>query len=131
MSYPLYLSSLDDCSALPEGVCRLFVARVPCKNLKERGLYHVPQLAPSSALLTDYKRRGLSWSGYVERFAAEAKAMTPFLRRVTDSLARYPVALVCYCNERRCHRYLLADLLRGLVPDLEVVDFRREESLFD
>jgi uncharacterized protein YeaO (DUF488 family) len=93
---------------------------VPKAEIARRGYYDVwlPELAPSEALV----RAGLGartekeWKSFVRRYRAEMKR--PPAARLLDLLAALShdaeLSVGCYCeDEARCHRSVLAELLRG------------------
>jgi uncharacterized protein YeaO (DUF488 family) len=75
-------------------------------------------LSPSWALLNDYKAKRISWDGYIERFVREmenplAKEM---MLRLGNLSRTKDVYLVCFEKKGNCHRFLLVDMIRKLVP---------------
>jgi uncharacterized protein YeaO (DUF488 family) len=83
----------------------------------------LPLLAPSAALLQWIHARGAAddaaWAQFVRRYRAEMLNHTDS-RQAIQLLAalarRTPLALGCHCaDERRCHRSVLADLVRAVV----------------
>jgi uncharacterized protein (DUF488 family) len=80
---------------------------------------HLPDLAPSRALLDAYRARQLSWDDYARRYRALLVE-----RDVLSSLPRTLVDGGCFlCSEHlpdRCHRALLVEHLAVQWPDLRV-----------
>jgi len=75
-------------------------------------------LSPSWALLNDYKAKKITWDGYIERFLREMD--NPLARDTMVSLGnlskKKDVYLVCFERKGNCHRFLLLDMIRKLVP---------------
>jgi uncharacterized protein (DUF488 family) len=82
---------------------------------------HMPQLAPSAEILSDY-RAGMEWTDYVERFEALMDE-----RGIPDSLKRkeFEEHTSCLlCSEHtpeHCHRRLVAERLAVHWEDVEIV----------
>ncbi len=83
------------------------------------GYEHRPELAPTEEIMDGYKKRGLSWAEYEERFA---KLMAG--RRVEDLIAASELDRACLlCSEPKpdkCHRRLVAEYLRDKWGDVEI-----------
>lgn len=78
-------------------------------------------LAPSDELLSDYRKRRISWSEYERRFLELMKA-----RRIEDQVSQrlfdIPTALLCSEPKAdKCHRRLVAEYLSRLWPDVAVL----------
>ncbi len=75
-------------------------------------------LSPSWALLNDYKAKKITWDGYIERFVREMDS--PLARDTMVSLGTLAkskdVYLVCFERKGNCHRFLLVDMIKKLVP---------------
>jgi uncharacterized protein YeaO (DUF488 family) len=79
----------------------------------------VPELAPSAALLSWAQAvpwTAARWTQFVRRYRAELRA--PPVRRLLEMLAALSrtasFSIGCYCaDESRCHRAVLADILRA------------------
>jgi uncharacterized protein (DUF488 family) len=80
---------------------------------------HLPELAPTPALLDAYRRGAASWETYADGYRALLEE-----RRVAAALSRDLVHRACFlCSEHlpdRCHRSLLAEHLATRWPDLRV-----------
>ena len=82
---------------------------------------HEPLLAPTQALLDDYKKRKGSWEEYEAGFLRLMEE-----RRVEHALSRdlldRPTVLLCSEPEPDCcHRRLVAEYLRGKWGDLAII----------
>lgn len=79
---------------------------------------HVPQLAPTRAMLEEYRRNG-DWGAYERQFLRLLRE-----RRVEQSVSREIIAEGCLlCSEdepHRCHRRLVAEYLREHWGGLEI-----------
>lgn len=72
-------------------------------------------VAPSKPLVMAFKKAGLPWDEYVERYWAEIRpeAIEALRRRAK----RETITLLCGCeDEAHCHRGLLAARLAALKP---------------
>ena len=91
------------------------------KTWKELGIHlYMPELAPSRALLQQYKKRDgtqMSWNHFLTLFVAELgnlsnkKARRAF--RLLDRLSQqFYIELLCYEEDGEpCHRYTVRDIL--------------------
>ena len=81
---------------------------------------HVPVLAPSNDLLSDYRAGDMTWDEYTERYLDLLEE-----RGVEDELERGLFAnAVLLCSEdtpERCHRRLAAEYLQRHWGDIEIV----------
>jgi uncharacterized protein YeaO (DUF488 family) len=81
---------------------------------KSRVDEYTTKVAPSRALLREFKHEGLTWEDYVPRYLEEMgapEAMTTIARfaKLAESKT---ITLMCICeDESRCHRSLLRDLI--------------------
>ncbi|HZY05689.1 MAG TPA: DUF488 family protein [Anaeromyxobacteraceae bacterium] len=94
---------------------------VPRSEFARRDYYDVwfPDLAPSAAAVSQGLRAASDreWVAFARRYRREMAAPGP--RRALELLAalshRTDLSVGCYCqDERRCHRSVLRELLRGL-----------------
>lgn len=93
---------------------------VPKSQYASRNFYDVwvPDLSPSAETIKDFlsgEQTGAGWRRFEKRYRAEMKAPAP--ARLLDLLAALSkstnFSVGCYCeDERRCHRSILARLLR-------------------
>lgn len=71
---------------------------------------HLPSLAPTQELLTDYRKKRIDWSGYTVRFLELMRE-----RRVEETISRETLDAGCLlCSEHQphhCHRRLVAEYL--------------------
>lgn len=81
---------------------------------------HLPILAPTQAMLDDYKKQKGSWDEYAVRFLRLIRE-----RRVEETMARETLAGGCLlCSEataEHCHRRLVAEYLRNHWGGIQVV----------
>ena len=90
---------------------------------------HIPELAPSEELLTDYLKQlgkkkydNRAWHDYVQRFQNEVLSK-PIAGRFKKSTENFN-SICLLCSEKEpdyCHRRLLAEHFKKHVPDIEVV----------
>jgi uncharacterized protein (DUF488 family) len=80
---------------------------------------HRPDLAPTQAMLDDYKKHGISWTAYEDRFLELIKN-----RRVEDTVPQELLDnAVLLCSEdkaQHCHRRLVAEYLEQRWDDVTI-----------
>ncbi len=83
------------------------------------GYEHIPDLAPTQELLTDYRKRRVDWPGYAARFIELMKD------RAVENLDRERFNEACLlCSEdlaHKCHRRLVAEYLRHKWGDVNIL----------
>jgi uncharacterized protein (DUF488 family) len=82
---------------------------------------HVPLLAPTKELLSDYRKKRIDWPEYERRYIALLDA-----RNVANVLDKelFSVRSALLCSEAtaaKCHRRLAAEYLKSHWPDVVVV----------
>lgn len=82
----------------------------------------IPKLAPSTELLNAYKYEDLPWEQLVERYTKEVlNTQEELLGKLVALLESGTVTLLCWEETADfCHRKLLADACKLLVPDLQI-----------
>ena len=82
---------------------------------------HEPRLAPTQALLDDYKKRKGTWQEYEQRFMAlMAERRIEAMLSASDFETR--TALLCSeASAEHCHRRLVCDYLADHWPDIRAV----------
>jgi uncharacterized protein YeaO (DUF488 family) len=116
MAGKLYLVSVSNLKKLPTNIfVKLLITR---KKLDIAGVAYAPKLAPSKQLFNKYLKEWKNkppeewWDKYSTIFNEELKYKKPQLRRLYKLLSvGIDVALICFCNRKECHRYLVADYL--------------------
>ncbi|HWF32180.1 MAG TPA: DUF488 domain-containing protein [Solirubrobacteraceae bacterium] len=91
------------------------------RELVGAGYAHEPLLAPTQALLDEYKKRNGEWSDYEAKFLALMEE-----RQIERVLAisdfEQPTALLCSeATAEHCHRRLVCEYLAGRWPDVHPV----------
>lgn len=80
---------------------------------------HLPELAPTQAMLDAYKKNGGDWDTYEKQFLALMAE-----RQIETSIDKNLVAGACLlCSEatpHHCHRRLVAEYLRGKWGDVDI-----------
>ena len=81
---------------------------------------HVPLLAPTKDILSDYRKKKIDWPEYERRFLALMDE-----RQVAENLDRslFSVPAVLLCSEasaEQCHRRLVAEHIRRRWGNIEV-----------
>ncbi len=76
-------------------------------------------LSPSWTLLNAYKAKKIDWDGYISGFMhemdnPECKAE---MLRIGELARTKDVYLVCFERVGNCHRFLLVDMIKGLMLD--------------
>ncbi|MCS7062903.1 MAG: DUF488 domain-containing protein [Methylacidiphilales bacterium] len=81
---------------------------------------HVPDLAPTQALLKAYKNKEISWDEYEKRFLELMET-----RKIEDHVSKEIISDGCLlCSEdqpHHCHRRLVAEYLKYHWGDIEIV----------
>ena len=90
-----------------------------CEAILSIGYLHVPELAPTQAMLDEYKKSRGSWPEYEKKFLDLMAE-----RRAEDAVAREVIDGGCLlCSEatpENCHRRLVAEYLRSKWGGLEI-----------
>ena len=89
---------------------------------------HVPSLAPTKELLSDYRKKRISWSIYETRFIELMKS-----RRIESDLSPEIVHNGCLlCSEdqpHHCHRRLVAEYLKEHWGELQIEHLGLKQSV--
>src|SRR5659263_789759 len=89
-------------------------------------------LSPSWDMLNEYLARKITWDGYISRFLREMD--TPVSRadmlRIGELARTRDVYLVCFEKKGNCHRFLLVDMIKGLMP-VSYTHLRAHETRHD
>lgn len=83
-----------------------------------------PELAPPTSLLGDYYKRSLSWADFESRFDKHlaSSAATAALNKLIELSYYGTAAILCTEGEpKKCHRRLVAEKCKLIVPELIVV----------
>ncbi len=90
-----------------------------CESILSIGYLHLPELAPTQAMLDEYKKNHGTWSDYEEKFLhlmAERKVEDTVEREVVDG-----GCLLCSeANPENCHRRLVAEYLQSKWGEIEI-----------
>lgn len=90
-----------------------------CETIISIGYLHLPELAPTQAMLDEYKKERGSWSGYEAKFLALMAE-----RKVEETVAREGIDGGCLlCSEptpENCHRRLVAEYLQSKWGGMEI-----------
>lgn len=116
MAGKLYLVSVSNLKKLPTDIyVKLLITR---KKLDIAGVLYAPKLAPSAQLFSKYLKEWRNkspnewWDKYSTIFNKELTYKKPQLQRLYSILdIGIDIALICFCNRKECHRYLVADYL--------------------
>lgn len=75
-------------------------------------------LSPSWELLSAYKNGRITWDKYIKRFIKEMDNHPSRyeMLRIGELAKSRDVYLVCFERKGNCHRFLLMDMIRKLVP---------------
>ncbi len=72
-------------------------------------------LGPSTSLLEEWRRGGLSWEEFSRRYAAEVSRQQQLLAALLGLTAKWDITLLCGCrDEAHCHRTLLKWIIEGV-----------------
>ena len=83
------------------------------------GYVHEPLLAPTKELLDNYKKHGMRWAGYEERFL-ELMHDRQIEKAVSPELIDNSVLLCSEEKPHHCHRRLVAEYLREHWGDVQI-----------
>jgi uncharacterized protein YeaO (DUF488 family) len=90
-----------------------------CEAILSIQYVHLPELAPTQAMLDEFKKNHGDWSDYEEKFLSLMAE-----RKVEDTLAREVIDGGCLlCSEptaEECHRRLVAEYLQRKWGDVEI-----------
>jgi uncharacterized protein (DUF488 family) len=90
-----------------------------CEAILSIGYLHLPELAPTQAMLDGYKKNHGSWLDYEKRFLGLMAE-----RKVEDTMAREVIGGGCLlCSEatpENCHRRLVAEYLQSKWENVEI-----------
>ena len=90
-----------------------------CQEILSIGYLHLPELAPTQAMLDAYKKKHGSWPDYEKTFLALMAE-----RKVEDTVAREAIDGACLlCSEptpENCHRRLVAEYLQNKWAGVEI-----------
>ena len=90
-----------------------------CEAILSIGYLHLPELAPTQAMLDGYKKNHGSWPDYEKTFLALMAG-----RKVEDTVAREAIDGGCLlCSEptpENCHRRLVAEYLQSKWGGVEI-----------
>ncbi len=79
-------------------------------------------LAPPPRMIGDYYKRGLSWQEFETRFCEYLRSKTKVLETLIKLARGFNVTILCTeKSPEHCHRRLVAEACRNLVPSLQVV----------
>jgi hypothetical protein len=75
-------------------------------------------LSPSWDTLNKYKVEKITWDGYIERFLREMDnpVSSAEMLRIGNLAKTRDVYLLCFERKGNCHRFLLVDMIKKLVP---------------
>lgn len=92
------------------------------RNLSNIDYFHDKQFAPSERLFDSYKKKYITWEDYEEAFAALMAT-----RRIDDYIRKNYADKESYCllcsevSPENCHRRLVAEKIRDVLGDVEIV----------
>lgn len=97
---------------------------VPKSEFAKRDFYDVwlPELAPSQELVTKALSGAIPWSSFVKSYRREMRDAEHLIGLLAALSKTTSFSVGCYCeDETRCHRSVLAELLReaGAVVTLD------------
>jgi uncharacterized protein YeaO (DUF488 family) len=81
----------------------------------------LPILAPSCALLSEFKKHAITFEVFTRRYQSEMRSADPshVIQLVAAMALRQPVALGCFClDPGRCHRSILYQLVLDAAASL-------------
>ena len=85
---------------------------------------HQPALGPSSKLIGNYYKRGLSWEDFSKYYLSEIRVESkrPLVISLAEKATQEDVTILCIEETAHmCHRRLLADECQIYQPSLQVI----------
>ena len=81
------------------------------------------ELAPSSKLLNDYKRKRINWEEYIPRYNQEVlESHKESVKLLAEMAMKKDITLLCYeRTPEKCHRRLLAEECEKYQQNLELI----------
>ena len=92
------------------------------RNLSGIDYFHDLQFAPSERILDAYKKKYIDWEGYEEAFAAQMAT-----QNIDDYILKNYADAENYCllctevSPENCHRRLVAEKIRDVLGDVEII----------
>jgi len=109
---------LNNCSQLA-GFSKRDDLQFFCESILSIGYVHVRELAPTQAMLDEYKKGNSGWPDYERKFLGLMAE-----RKIEDTVAREVIDGGCLlCSEVRpenCHRRVIAEYLQSKWGDVEI-----------
>lgn len=91
------------------------------KEICQCGYAHCDEYAPTKEILDDYKKKRISWEGYVDRYLPLMERLGAAERFLTRFGSWERVCLLCSePTPEQCHRRLLAELICAREPSIKV-----------
>jgi len=91
------------------------------KQICDVNYFHEPLLAPTSEILTSYRKKKITWQDYEKQFLdlmMERKVEEKINRNIFDQ----PTVLLCSeSTAEHCHRRLVLEYLQGKWGNLEII----------
>jgi len=107
----IFLANIKQLNTIPDDYLKLLIARKPYPFKTK--LKHVISLAPSKELFFNIKSNKITWQDYV--FAYRREILNK--QNVIDKIINHNninVVLLCYCEHKQCHRYIVGNLFSEL-----------------
>ena len=82
---------------------------------------HIPLFAPSASLIGDYYKRNLLWKNFENRYLLEIRQKHQQVLELAKRALTTNITLLCIEEiPNKCHRRLLAEECKRLVPELSI-----------
>lgn len=116
----LYTTYLSKAKKIPEAAVKIIIMREPPFNvLKYPQFVWMPDLAPSTELLWDYKSGEITWHDFTDRYMDEIKANNINVTSCEDSIlsnlqeGRDVYLICCEKDSEHCHRTVYAKYFKN------------------
>lgn len=88
--------------------------------------YHVwlKKLAPPAKLVGDYYKRGLAWEDFEKKYlqCINTPETRQMIKHLAETATKDNITLLCGDHPpEKCHRRLLAEECKRIMPELEVI----------
>jgi uncharacterized protein (DUF488 family) len=90
------------------------------REICDADYYHLPECAPTQAILDEYKKNGGSWEAYVRQFLP-LMAFRRIETLLPPDLLDHGCLLCSEPTPEKCHRRLVAEYLKERFEDLSII----------
>lgn len=82
---------------------------------------YMPELAPPAKLMGDFYKRGLSWERFAEEYESYIRTIGGIVLQLANRSLESDITILCIeTYPEFCHRRLLAERCKILIPELKI-----------